>query len=504
MNKRLFHSMPSLMLIIVFTKLVGMLREVFLANYFGTSYISDAYLIAISIPTFLFHFIGHSISTSYIPMYNKVKHEYGFKNSLAYTNSIIKISFMMSTILVLLLLIRPDIVVRIFASGFNRDTVNIAAHFVRISAMSLYFMCFVSVLGGYLNANSSFIIPASISLPRNIIIVTSIVISSSFGIQWLGWGLLFSYVAELLLLLPFALKKGYRYTLGLQLTDQNIKETWYIVLPILVGMCVGQVNKIIDRSLASVVCKGGISALTYASIINNAVQEILVTGIITVLFSKCTEWVVKGEHDKVKEKLSNVIDVLILFLLPATTGVLVLSEQIVKIFLARGEFNAISISMTSGALCCYTLGLVFLATRDTLVKVFYAYKSTRITTIIAISSITLNIILNLLLYRIVGLNGLALATTLSAVFNSISLYIILRKRIGDFGLKRTLITIIKSLIGCIIMGGVVLLIEKLVATFPSVVAFSLCTLTGIITYFICCILLRVDLVITFMKKFFIK
>lgn len=494
------NSVPVLMFVIVVAKLVGMLRDVVLANYFGTTNVSDAYLIASSVPALLFYFIGHSISTAYQPMYNKAKHEGGNEKGLAYTNTIINISLVISTVFVLLLLIWPEGVIKLFASGFDSATVEITAGFIRTSAVSMYLMILISVLGGYLNANKSFIVPASVSLPRNAVLISSIVIAALFGVQWLGYGLLISYIAELLLLLPFAIKKGFRYSPVLTIKDPNVKETWYVVLPILVGMCVSQVNKIIDRSLASVVCEGGVSALSYASIINNAVQEILVTGIITVLFSKCAELVVKGEHEKVKSNLSSVLNVLAFFLLPATVGVVILARPIVILLLARGEFDSNSIAMTSGALACYTLGLIFLATRDTLVKVFYAYKKTKVTTTVAIISIVINIVLNFALYHFIGLNGLAIATVISAVFNSVILYILLRRDIGDFGLRKLLITLLKSLIACAIMAFSVIIIKSSITFMSNILLLLVCVGVGAIIYFLASLLLRIDPLMDMLKR----
>ena len=82
------------------------------------------------------------------------------------------------------------------------------------------------------------------------------------------------------------IKKGYIYKPYLKLKDEDLKQTLYVIAPILLGMSVSQINKIIDRSLASTFVEGGLSALTYGSFINTAISEVLVTGIITILFSK--------------------------------------------------------------------------------------------------------------------------------------------------------------------------------------------------------------------------
>lgn len=449
---RLKQNSISLMAIIIIAKVVGMLRDIVLANYFGTTNISDAYLIASSVPTLLFYFIGHSLSTAYIPMYNKVKVGCGEGKAQNFSNNLLTISLFISTAIVLLLLLFPNAVVKIFAAGFDKDTAAIAVRLIRISAPSIYLMCMVNICGGYLQANKSFLAPAAISLPRNAAIVVSVVLAASLGTDWLGWGLLLSYLLEFLFLIPFVFRTGYRYKPVLDFKDAYIHETLYVVTPILIGVCVGQVNKIIDRSMASTIIEGGISALTYAVIINNAVQEILVTGIITILFASCSELVAKQEHTRVKEKLSETINSMIFLIVPACVGVTVLAEPIVELVLCRGEFDQNSLKLTAGALRCYTVGLMFLAIRDTLVKVFYAYKDTKTTTKASITAIALNIALNVILGKLIGINGLALATSISAIINCGIIFVQLRKKIGDFGTTRMIQVFVKSGAGSILMG----------------------------------------------------
>ena len=449
--KKATQSSITLMLVIIISKIVGMLRDIVLANYFGTSNISDAYLIASSVPTLLFYFIGHSLSTAYIPMYNKIKADRGSEGALKYSNKILCLTLCLSTIIIIVLYTIPNLLVKVLAAGFDVETTNIAVKLIRISAPCIYFMTLVHILSGYLQANKNFIDPASISLPRNFAIVLSVVISATYGIEWLGIGLLIAYVLEFISLLPFVISKGYRFRFSAKFKDEDVKHTFNIVAPILLGMCVGQVNKIVDRSMASTIVEGGISALTYASVINNAVQEILVTGIITILFASCSELVAYGKHEEVKKKLSITVNTLLFLLIPACLGVIVLAEPIVKLILCRGEFNEISLQMTSSALQCYTAGLLFLAIRDTFVKVFYAYEETKITTITSICAILLNIVLNIVLGKILGIQGLALATSISAACNSFALFIFLNKKIGDFGMRSAFSVLWKSILSAAIM-----------------------------------------------------
>ena len=440
------------MFVIVVAKLVGVLRDIILANYYGTTNISDAYLIASSVPTLLFYFIGHALSTAYIPMYNKAKAEQGAEKAQRFSNNLLNTALLASVCIALVLCLFPQAVIKVFAAGFDGPTAQLAARLIRISCPSILLMAIVNVWSGYLQANKSFLAPAAISLPRNFAVVLSIIVAAKLGTDWLGAGLLGAYILETAFLLPFVYRKQYRYGLILNLRDVYMQQTMYMVMPIFLGVCVGQINKIVDRSMASTIAEGGISALTYASIINNAIQEVLVTGLITILFASCAELVARNEIPQVKKKLSDTIAVAGTLLIPGSVGVFLLAEPIVELILCRGEFNRHSLDMTVSALRCYTAGLLFLAMRDTLVKVFYAFQETKITTAASIASICLNIVLNVVLGRTIGIEGLAMATSLSIGFNCVILWTYLRRKIGDFGRTKIFRVMWKSGAGSVVMG----------------------------------------------------
>lgn len=501
-KNRIMQSTVVLMAVIIFSKLLGLLRDVVLANYFGTSNVSDAYLIAITVPTLLFYFIGHSLSTAFQPIYNRVLAKEGEHQADRFANNLICIALLLCSVIVITLFVFPLPIVRLFAPGFDNATAALSASFVRDCAFSLFFMAVINVWGGYLNVKRNFIIPALISVPRNIIMIFSIAIAARTDVHVLGFGILMSYVGEFLLLFPFVLRSGLHPELVVDLRSEYIKETLQMIVPIIIGVGVSQINKIIDRAVASSIETGGISSLTYASVINNAVQEVLVTGIITILFAQCASWVANGQHDIVKKKLGDTINVLVFLLVPATFGIIACSEDIVKIMLGRGKFDALSAKMTAGALACYTVGLPFLAIRDTLVKVFYAYKNTRTTTITSISAVLINIILNLVFSRIWGTQGLAAATSCSAIWHSVVLYILLRKQIGDFNCRGMIRNLMKSTISAVIMYVFIIWEKKTLSGFmPNELSImALNVVSGVIVYSIISFLLKTDAIVDLSRR----
>lgn len=489
--KRIKSSSAILTGIIIFSKLLGMLRDVVLANYFGTSGISDAYLTASTVPTLLFYFIGHALSTAFLPMYSNMKLSQGKEKADGYANNLLTVSLLLSTVLVVLLVCFPSWIIRIFAPGFRWETVELAASFVRSSALSLYFMTAVSVWTGYLQATNNFIIPASISVPRNLIVMCSISLAAIWDVRILGVGLLLAYIAEALLLYPFVRKEGYRMQLAVDWQSSELRETLYIVLPVLLGTSIGQINKIIDKSLASMLGEGVVSAMSYASVINNAVQEVLVTGLITILFANCSALVAEGKHKEVKEKLSNTTNTLIAFLIPATVGIVLLSRQVVSCLLFRGNFDEESLRITTLLSCCYTISLCSLALRDTFVKVFYAYKMTNIATKTSAFAICIAILLKIILSKFIGAYGLALATSFSAMIHSILLYVLLVKKIGSLGIKRLLSVVGKVILASLAMAVSVLIVLHWTQDWTDLFQLITCVLTGVFVYALAAVLFGV-------------
>ena len=148
----------------------GFGRELILSYFYGASNISDAYLISLTIPTVIFAFIGTGIATGYIPMYSQIEQEYGEKEGERYTNNLVNISITICTVVIIFGLLFTKPLVKIFASGFQGETLALAIRFTRISLLGIYFMGLVYIFKGFLQLKGNYVIPASIGFPFNFFI----------------------------------------------------------------------------------------------------------------------------------------------------------------------------------------------------------------------------------------------------------------------------------------------------------------------------------------------
>lgn len=441
-----------LMILTVLSKVLGFSREIVLAYFYGASSISDAYLISWTIPGVIFSFIGVAITTTFIPLYTKIENEKGPGASLKYMNGIISFMILINTLIVILVLIFAPIIVKIFASGFRGQSMDLAVTFTRISIIGIFFSGFVYIFTGFLQVNKSFVVPALIGLPFNCVLILSIYLSSKFNIELLAIGIVIAKIAELILLFPFAKKLKYSYKLNLNFKDRHLKEMLFLSLPLILGVSVNQINILVDRTIASTISAGGISALNYASRLNSFTQGIFVMSLATVMYPLISKMAAENNINGLKKTIAEAVGVINILVIPATIGSMIFSTQIVELLFGRGAFDFRAIAMSSSALIFYSIGMIGIGLREVISRVFYSLHDTKTPVTNAVFGVGLNIALNLILSRYLGIGGLALATSIAATFTTILLFISLRKKIGAFGMKQISISFLKITFASSIMG----------------------------------------------------
>lgn len=440
------------MLITIISKVFGFARDLTLSYFYGTSSISDAFLISLTIPSVIFGFIGAGISAGYIPMYSKIEKDYGEKEGNRYTNNLINILIIISTIIIIFGLSFTEPIVKLFASGFKGERLELAVKFTRISLFGIYFTGLLSIFSGFLQLKGNYAIPALIGFPMNFILILSILLSSKTNILVLAIGIVIATASQLILLIPFIHKEGYRYKFVIDIKDKHIKNMLYIALPVIIGVSVNQINVLVDRTIASRIVIGGLSVLSYANRLNGFVLGLFVSTISTTMYPMISKMVVEDNIDGLKRIVSESIIVISLLVVPATIGSMIFSEPVVKILFGRGKFTLESISMTSSALFYYSIGMLGFGLRDILSRAFYSLQDTKTPMINAAIAMVMNIILNIVLSKYMGIDGLALATSISAMFCTALLFISLRKKVGPFGMKDVAISFIKVLSASLVMG----------------------------------------------------
>lgn len=450
------QAAKSILIMIIFGiggKLLGFIREMLIAAKFGSGMETDTFFIALTATALLTTLLTKSLSTTMIPVMSEIGEREGRAGKQSHTNNLLNITLLISLLLVALGWFFSPAIIRILAYGFKGSQFTLAVTMVRIGLPAVIFAGVMGVYRGYLQSELSFFESAAAAFPLNFVyILFLLLLAGTFGIKGLMVASALAVGAQILIQLPGLKKSGYRYELVLDFQDRYVKKSYKLVLPVLIGLAVGDLNAMIDRSMASKLVEGSISALNYSTRLNGFVLAIFITAITTVFFPLLSREATKEGYERFKKLLQNAFNVILMITLPATLGMVLLARPIVRMAFERGAFDPVATGMTAIALLFYSLGLTGMALRILMERVYYSLQDTKTPMYNGLLALALNIILNLILIRSMAHSGLALATAISSTLTTASLVYGLRKKIGSLGLNKLALNGLKILASTLAMG----------------------------------------------------
>ena len=427
-SKGYIKILSGVFLFTILGKLIGFIRELLLSYFYGASGVVDAYLISQTIPGTIFQFVGTGLATCFIPLYYKIKEEKCELEANKFVNRILTVILLFSSVVIVIVLLWTPDIVKIFASGFEGQTLDYAIIFTRIAIFSLIFSSFVYVFTSFLQAQNKFNVVAFSAVLNGLIVLLFIVLSCYIDIWILCvGGILSVFIQALFLWIP-----SHRQCLKLypcfKWNEQYTLSFFKLLLPVVIGVSVSEINVLIDRTLASQLAIGGISALSYANSIVMLAQGGFVQSVTTVFYPRIADSVAKHNDKQARDQTQTIMTMLVNILIPISACFIIFSEPITVLVFGRGAFDQTAISMTSGAIRFYSIGICFYGLREILSRYFYAYSDTKTPMIISAIGVLCNILLNIVFAKFWGLFGLALATSISNIITVILLWILMNRK----------------------------------------------------------------------------
>ena len=451
MQKKAKTATILLMIIILTSKITGFFRDIILAQTFGAGQITDAYLTALNIPVVLFDGISAALGTTFIPIYFKIKSSKGKDEVNKFTSNILNIVILISFLFVLLGIVFAPYIVKIFAVGFKGKVFDLTVSYSKILIFSMLFIATNGLVSSYLVACGNVYISGAITIPFNIFVIIAIILASKTNSYIMIYGTLIAYIAQFLFQLPLLIKEGYKHKLTINLKDENIRQILLLVIPVFLGSYINQINAVVNRTLASTLDSGSITALNYANKLNMFAVGVIAVAISTIMYPILSKLASEGNIKLFKRNISKSINMIVIIMLPIMVIMTTFSTEIVKVLFEDGSFNSHDTYLTSTALFFYSIGILAYGLKELLAKSFYSLQDTKTPVRNATISVFINIILSIVLVRIMGIGGLALGSSISAMVTTGLLLISLRKKIGKLGYSYILFTFVKVSIASIIM-----------------------------------------------------
>jgi putative peptidoglycan lipid II flippase len=450
------------------SRIMGMLRDMVVARFFGAGLYTDAFVAAYQIPNMLRRFFAEGALTSaFVPTFSEWYTNKGQEETRALVNICFTLlTLIMAAITLLGIVFSPQIVALMFP-GFasSPEKVSITILMNRMMFPYIFFVSLVALCMGILNTVRHFFTPAISTVFLNLaVILSAIFLHDRFQVPILSLavGVLIGGLLQLALQLPVLYKKGFPLRPNFDFRHPAVKRIALLMGPSIFGVGVYYLNIAVGSILASLLAEGSVSYLYYAQRLFEFPQGIVTVSIAQAVLPSMSRQAAAGDLDALKESLGYGVRLTLFVTIPAMTGLILCATPIFSLLFMAGSFDYAKAVNCGIALLYYSVGLSFVALVRVLVPAFYALKDTKTPVLIALAAFILNLLFSLALMGPLKHGGLALASSLSALGNMLLLLWFLRRKIGRFGGRAILVSGGKGVLASVPMAAVVYWIVRLI------------------------------------------
>jgi len=399
---------------VMFSRLLGLVREMIFARYFGAGFLYDAYVVAFRIPNVLRDlFAEGALSVAFVKVFTDYQINKSEKEAWRLASLVLNLLAVVLSVVCIVGIIFSRQFVNLIADGFSPEKAALASTLTQIMFPFILLVALAAVAMGVLNTKGVFGIPASASTVFNVAsIVFGLVLAywlsgggwlssadknavPSDSAQWaiigMAIGTLIGGAAQFLMQVPALLKVGFRFSPVLSFTDEGVRKVISLMTPAILGTSAVQINVLINTYFVSHI-EGAQGWLSYGFRLMQFPIGLFGVAVGTAAIPVLSRLASEGKIKDFRDTVSSSMNLVFLMTLPSACGLIVLGEPIVRLIYERGKFDATATSMTAIALAGYSIGLTGYAAIKILSPAFYALNDAKTPMIIAISSIAVNFI----------------------------------------------------------------------------------------------------------------
>lgn len=493
---------------VMLSRLLGLVREMVFAKYFGAGFLYDAYVVAFRIPNVLRDlFAEGALSVAFVKVFTDYQIHKSESEAWRLASLILNLLAVIMSVICIVGIIFARQFIDLIADGFSPEKAALAATLTQIMFPFILLVALAAVAMGVLNTKGIFGIPASASTVFNIV-------SIIFGLglaYWLsggGWleahdknalpnaasqwaiigmaiGTLIGGTAQFLMQLPSLYTVGFRFLPVLSFADEGVRKVAALMAPAIIGTSAVQINVLINTYFVSGI-EGAQGWLSYSFRLMQFPIGLFGVAVGTAAIPVLSRLAAEGKITQFRDTISSSMNLVFLMTLPSACGLIVLGEPIVRLIYERGKFDATATSMTAIALAGYSIGLTGYAAIKILSPAFYALDDAKTPMIIAVVSIAINFLGSYFLREWLsgfgvtpatphgyGHVGVALATSIVALVNFFALALIMRKRVHRLNGRAIFASFIKIAAASAVLSAVCYVSYRAIASVYGTASISL-------------------------------
>lgn len=444
------------------SRVLGLVRDVVVAVFFGASAGADAFFVAFKIPNFFRRlFAEGAFSQAFVPVLTefqqKKRHEL-VQDLVNHVAGALGGALLLVTFVGVL---ATPLLAMLFAPGFVGDEYKyqLTVEMLRFTFPYLMLISLTAFAGGILNSYGRFAVPAFTPVLLNLSLIGSAVLIAPYletPVMALAYGVLIAGVVQLLFQLPFLGGLGLFPSPRYRKNHEGVKQIVTLMIPALFGVSVSQINLLLDTVLASFLQTGSVAWLYYSDRLTELPLGVFGIAIATVILPSLSRKHANEDGEAFAQTLDWAVRMVLLIGTPAMLALMVLAEPLISTLFFHGALKESDIPMISASLRAYALGLLAFMLIKVLAPGFFSRQDTKTPVKIAIRAMVANMVFNLILVWHLDHVGLALATALSSWMNAVWLYLALRKESVFQWQPGLLVYLIKLVLSCAVMVALLL------------------------------------------------
>lgn len=433
----LLRALATVSSMTLLSRILGFVRDFFIARAFGAGAATDAFFVAFRLPNLLRRmFAEGAFSQAFVPILGEYRNRRGTDDTRALIDRVATLLALIVTGVTLLGILGAPWLIYISAPGFAADAekFDLTVMLTRITFPYILFMSLVAMAGGVLNTFSRFAIPAFTPVLLNLSFIGMSLFAAPFfdpPVLALAWAVFIGGVLQLALQVPALMRIGMLPRIRLDLQDPGVRRVFKLMLPAILGVSVSQISLLINTIFASFLESGSVSWLYYADRLMEFPAGLLGVALGTILLPSLSRSHADGNTGEFSGLLDWGLRLTLMLTLPAALALALLATPLVATLFHHGQFTAHDVLQTRNALVAYSVGLTGLILVKVLAPGFYSRQDIRTPVKIALGVLVLTQLMNLAFIKPLAHAGLALSIGLASLVNAALLYRGLR-RIGAY------------------------------------------------------------------------
>ena len=502
-GRRLALSTAIFSLATGLSRILGLVREIVAAYYFGARGRINAFTVAFQVPNLVRALLADAaISSAFVPVFSELLEKGERKRAWRVASSLFWLFLLgVGGLTALCIVFAPLLIAPFGDPGGDKQ---LAVGLARVLFPIVVLLGLSGVVVGILNSYEEFAIPALTPVFWNVAIIVGLVLgvphahSIDAKLYVYAVSIVIATLIQFLLPLPWLRGKDGRLQLVIDWRDPAVRQVFVLMLPVTLGLGLINFNAVIDSVFASRLIDPELSptAIDRAFRIYMLPQGMFSVAVATVLFPSLSRLAARGDFDGFRSTVGLGLRQIAFLLVPASVFAAVLAEPIVRLVYQRGHFGPGQTPVVAGALAAFSLGLTFNGAMLMLNRAFFSLQSPWTPTAVAIANLALNAALDGAFYRL-GTWGIPLATSLVNIAGTGLLLILLRRRLERIEFARTTDATVRIVAAALVLAAVSYGVWRGLdvalgrALWAQVVSVGAAFATGTVAYLVFCRLLGV-------------